>query len=47
MEKKKIFIIIGIFWLIIIGGFIGFKEFTLQTGNEVLLKTRPEKAPVF
>ncbi len=41
MNKKKIFIIIGIFWLIIIGGFIGFKEFTLQTGNEILLKTKP------
>jgi len=41
MDKKKIFIIIGIFWLVIIGGFIAFKEFTLQTGNEVLLKTRP------
>lgn len=41
MEKKTIFIIIGIFWLLIIGGFIAVKEFTLQTGVEVVLKTRP------
>lgn len=41
MDKKKIFIIIGIFWIVIIGGFIAFKEFTLQTGDEILLKTRP------
>lgn len=41
MDKKKIFIIIGIFWIVIIGGFIAFKEFTIQTGDEILLKTRP------
>lgn len=41
MDKKKIFIILGIFWLVIIGGFIGFKEYTLRTGQEVLLKTMP------
>lgn len=41
MEKKHWFLIIGIFWLIIILGFIGFKEFTLRTGQEVLLKTQP------
>ncbi len=41
MDKKKIFIIIGIFWIVIIGGFIAFKEFTLQTGDEILLKTQP------
>ena len=41
MDKKKIFIIIGIFWIVIIGGFITFKEFTLLTGEEILLKTRP------
>jgi uncharacterized membrane-anchored protein len=41
MEKKKLFLLIGIFWLIIIIGFIAVKEFTLQTGEEVLLKTRP------
>lgn len=41
MDKKKIFILLGIFWLVIIGGFIGFKEYTLRTGQEVLLKTTP------
>ncbi|MFZ2193598.1 MAG: GDYXXLXY domain-containing protein [Candidatus Moraniibacteriota bacterium] len=41
MIKKKAFIAIGIFWLILIGGFIGFKEFTLKTGDEVLLKIVP------
>ena len=41
MNKKKIFILLGIFWLVIIGGFIGFKEYTLRTGQEVLLKTTP------
>ena len=39
--NKKIFIGIGVFWLIIIIGFIASKEFTLQTGEEVILKTRP------
>ena len=41
MEKKKLFLLIGVFWLIIIIGFVAIKEFTLQTGEEVLLKTRP------
>lgn len=41
MHKKKIFIILGIFWLVIISGFIGYKEYTLRTGQEVLLKTTP------
>lgn len=41
MNKKKIFLIIGVFWIVLIGGFIGIKEFTLKTGNEVLLKTVP------
>jgi len=41
MEKKYWFLAIGIFWLAIIIGFIGFKEFTLRTGQEVLLKTQP------
>lgn len=41
MSKKNLFIIIGIFWLVIIGGFVAYKEFTLRTGNEVLLKTAP------
>lgn len=41
MEKKKAFILIGIFWLIIIIGFVAAKEFTLRTGTQVLLKTVP------
>ena len=41
MGKKKIFIIIGIFWVMILGGFIASKEFTIRTGNEILLKTAP------
>lgn len=41
MGKNRIFILIGIFWLIIILVFIASKEFTLRTGKEVLLKTVP------
>ena len=41
MNTKKIFIIIGLFWVVLIGGFIGIKEFTLKTGHEILLKTVP------
>jgi uncharacterized membrane-anchored protein len=41
MEIKKMFIFIGVFWILIFGGFIGFKEYTLRTGQEVLLKTLP------
>ena len=41
MEKNKVFILIGIFWLIIIIAFIATKEFTLLTGKQILLKTVP------
>lgn len=41
MNKQKIFLLIGAFWIVLIGGFIGIKEFTLQTGNDILLKTVP------
>lgn len=42
MEKKTLlFLLIGVFWLVVIVGFIAVKEFTLQTGEEVLLKTMP------
>ncbi len=41
MDKKKLFIGIAVFWLIVIVGFIAIKEYTLQTGEEVILKTRP------
>ncbi len=39
--NKKLFIGIGLFWLLIIFGFIGYKEMALHTGTEVLLKTVP------
>ena len=39
--NKKEFLAIGIFWLVIILGFVSFKEFTLKTGEELMLKTRP------
>jgi len=39
--NKKVFLAIGIFWLVIILGFVVFKEFTLKTGEELMLKTRP------
>jgi len=41
MGKKKIFIVLGIFWLLIIGGFIGYKEFTLRSGQSVKFKVVP------
>ena len=40
-SKKKIFLGIGVFWLVILVGFVGVKEYTLRTGTEVLLKLRP------
>ena len=41
MKQKHVFIAIGIFWLVVIGGFIGYKEYTIRTGTEVLLKMAP------
>lgn len=41
MSQKKIFIALGIVWVVILGGFIGYKEFTMRTGQEVTLKTVP------
>jgi uncharacterized membrane-anchored protein len=41
MPSKKIFLLLGAFWLLIIGGFIISKEFTLRTGQDVVLKTVP------
>ena len=41
MNKKKAFFAIGVFWLILMGGFIGMMEYTLHTGTTVLLQTRP------
>ena len=40
-NKKKIFLGIALFWLVILVGFIAVKEYTLRTGTEVLLKLRP------
>ena len=40
-NKKRIFLGIGIFWMALLIGFIGVKEYTLRTGTEVLLKLRP------
>ncbi len=33
--------IIAIFWLVVIGGFIGYKEYNLQTGTQIVLATVP------
>jgi uncharacterized membrane-anchored protein len=41
MKKKSIFIAILIFWLLLIFGLILFKQYTLWTGQEILLKTVP------
>ncbi|MGE0268960.1 MAG: GDYXXLXY domain-containing protein [Candidatus Omnitrophota bacterium] len=41
MNRKKVFLLIGIFWITIIGTFVISKEYTLRTGKEILLKTRP------
>lgn len=39
--NHKLFFAIGIFWLIIIGGFVAMKESTLRSGTKVLLQTEP------
>lgn len=41
MDKKKTFIVIGVFWLVLLGGLVAMKEYTLQIGSEVLLRTQP------
>jgi uncharacterized membrane-anchored protein len=41
MNQKKILYLTLIFWLLIFSGFIAYKEYTLRTGTEVLLKTLP------
>ena len=41
MNKRKPFLYIAIFWLVIIIAFIAIKESTLRGGEEVTLKTRP------
>ena len=41
MKTKRLSVLIAVFWLVIILGFIASKEFTLRTGTHVLLKTVP------
>jgi len=41
MIQKKTFYLIIVFWLLIFSGFIAYKEYTLMTGTEVILKTEP------
>jgi uncharacterized membrane-anchored protein len=41
MNQKKILYLTIVFWLLIFSGFIAFKEYTLRTGKEVILKTEP------
>lgn len=41
MNQKKIFYLTVVFWLLIFSGFIAYKEYTLRTGTEVMLKTLP------
>ena len=41
MNSRKFFYLVVVFWLLIFSGFIAYREYTLQTGREVLLKTVP------
>ncbi len=41
MIKKKYVVALIIFWGVVLIGFIVFKQYTLQTGTEVLLRTVP------
>lgn len=41
LHKNRLLMAIAVFWLVLIFGFIVVKEYTLQTGDEVLLKTMP------
>lgn len=41
MPKRRGFLLIGVFWLVMLAGFVLSKEYTLRTGTEILLKTRP------
>ncbi len=41
MNQKKILYLTVVFWLLIFSGFILYKEYTLRTGTEVILKTEP------
>lgn len=41
MNQKRIFYLTIAFWLLIFSGFIFYKEYTLRTGTEVILRTEP------
>lgn len=41
MNQKKVLYLTVIFWLLIFSGFILYKEYTLRTGTEIILKTEP------
>ncbi len=41
MNTKKVFLTIFFIWLLLLLGFIMVKEFTVASGEKVLLKTRP------
>jgi uncharacterized membrane-anchored protein len=41
MTRRNVFLLLGLFWLAIIGGFVAYKELTLRTGTEILLRTVP------
>ncbi len=41
MQKKTFFVLILILWIVILGTFIAYKQFTLTTGKKILLKTVP------
>lgn len=41
MNQKKVLYLTVVFWLLIFSGFIAYKEYTLRTGTEVMLKTLP------
>lgn len=41
MNQKKILYLTVVFWLLTFSGLIAYKEYTLRTGTEVMLKTLP------
>lgn len=41
MNKKVLFVLIILAWAVALGGFIAYKEYTLRTGETILLKTVP------
>ena len=39
--SRRAFLFTGLFWLALVGGLLGFKQFTLSSGEQVLLRTMP------